>query len=173
MKRALVCSLLLSAALLCGACSEHIGRGFDWKRMRSQAKYEPYGVNLAFADSSAMRVPPDGTIPREAIAATAPPPATDLVRGASRFSIYCAARHGAAADGVSIVASNMDPPKPPSLIVPPARDLPPSKIFDIITNGFGRMPSLAAQLSVADRWQVVAYLGELQRHAAAGAGVAK
>jgi mono/diheme cytochrome c family protein len=165
--------LVLSLALFSTACSEHIGRGFDWKRMRAQAKYEPYGENLAFADSSAMRVPPEGTVSREAIAATAPPPPVDLVRGASRFSIYCAVCHGAAADGVSIVASNMDPPKPPSLIVPPARDLPSAQIFGIITNGFGRMPSLAAQLSVADRWQVIAYLNELQRHAAGVAGVAK
>jgi mono/diheme cytochrome c family protein len=169
MNRVLAACALVSLASLCGACSERIGHGFDWKRMRVQHKFKPYAANPMFADSSAMRTPPEGTISREAVAASAPPPAPDLVRGASRFHIYCAVCHGDAADGVSIVASNMDPPKPPSLVVPPARDLPPAQIFAVITDGFGRMPSLAAELSVADRWQVIAYLGELQRRAAGGA----
>jgi hypothetical protein len=33
----------------------------------------------------------------------------------------------------------------------------------IITLGVGRMPSYAAELSVTDRWAVVAYLRDLQR----------
>lgn len=169
MSRARSLSLFLALALLGNACSERMGHGFDWKRMRAQHKYEPYSVNPVFADSSAMRVPPEGTVSREAVAASAPPPAVDLVRGASRFHIYCAVCHGEAGDGVSIVASNMDPPKPPSLLVAPAKDLPPAQLFAVITNGLGRMPSLAAELSAADRWQVIAYLGELQRRAAGGA----
>jgi mono/diheme cytochrome c family protein len=168
MNRALVSCAMLSFALFSVGCADKIGRGFDWKRMRAQPKFEPYAVNPMFADSSAMRTPPAGTIAREAVAASAPPPAPDLVRGASRFHIYCAVCHGDAADGVSLVASNMDAPKPPSLLVPPARNLPPAQIFAVITDGFGRMPSLAAELSTADRWQVIAYLGELQRRAAGG-----
>jgi len=35
--------------------------------------------------------------------------------------------------------------------------------FDVVTRGFGAMPSYAAQIPVPDRWAVVAYLRALQR----------
>ncbi len=34
--------------------------------------------------------------------------------------------------------------------------------FDVITSGFGAMPDYAAQVTVADRWAIVAYLRALQ-----------
>ena len=34
--------------------------------------------------------------------------------------------------------------------------------FDVMTNGFGAMPSYAAQVSVRDRWAIVAYIRALQ-----------
>ena len=95
------------------------------------------------------------------------PSEDDLARGASRFRIYCAVCHGTRGDGISIVGSNMDDPKPPSLLEGAPRELSPERLFDVITNGFGTMPSYAAELSERDRWQVVSYVGALQHRAAA------
>jgi mono/diheme cytochrome c family protein len=42
------------------------------------------------------------------------------------------------------------------------RQSPPSHFFDVITNGFGAMPSYADKLSADDRWRVIAYIRVLQ-----------
>jgi mono/diheme cytochrome c family protein len=148
------------------ACSERMGKGFDFKRMRRQARYSAYGANAFYANGSAMRTPPAGTVARESSALDAPPPPVDLARGESRFRIYCAVCHGERGDGVSIVGSNMDDPKPPSLITAAARSVTPRVVYEIVTEGGSRMPSFASELSAADRWQVVAYLASLQARAA-------
>lgn len=152
-----------------GACADRSSSHWDWERMRSQPRYEPYGTSAYFADGMAMRIPPSGTVPREmetaandSLAVMSPSP-TMLARGANRFHIFCAVCHGERGDGASIVAHNMDEPKPPSLLTPRARALPPEQLAAIITLGLGRMPPYAAELSGSDRWAVVAYLRELQR----------
>jgi hypothetical protein len=57
--------------------------------------------------------------------------------------------------------------RPPSLVDPQMRDRPVGHFFDVITNGFGAMPDHAAQIKVADRWAIVAYLRALQLSATA------
>jgi len=42
------------------------------------------------------------------------------------------------------------------------RDAPVGHFFDVMTNGFGAMPDYSAQISVQDRWAVVAYIRALQ-----------
>ena len=159
-------------------CSDRIGKGWDWNRMRTQPRYQPYGDSKFFADGKAMQLPPMGTMSRESgKAAAAPVVVTDalVARGASRFHIYCAVCHGESGDGVSIVASNMEQPKPPSLLVPPASLMPAGVIATVISNGAGTMPSFAAELSYADRQAVAIYVRALQSKAAmrAAAGLAK
>jgi mono/diheme cytochrome c family protein len=34
--------------------------------------------------------------------------------------------------------------------------------FDAVTNGWGAMPSYASQISVEDRWKIIAYIRALQ-----------
>jgi mono/diheme cytochrome c family protein len=151
-------------ALVSSACRDRVGQGWDWERMRAQPRYAPYGPSALFANGMAMRVPPAGTVTRESASLTDPPwgagaaSAVIVRRGASRFAIYCAVCHGERGDGVSVVASNMDPPRPPSLLVPPASTLSASDLVRVMTNGLGRMPSYAAELPVRDRWAVAAYI---------------
>ena len=45
---------------------------------------------------------------------------------------------------------------------PRLRDTPTGHFFEIITQGFGPMPSYADQLSEQDRWAVIAYIRALQ-----------
>lgn len=52
--------------------------------------------------------------------------------------------------------------RPPSLHIDRLREAMPGHVFDVITNGFGAMPDYAAQIPVADRWAITAYLRALQ-----------
>lgn len=51
---------------------------------------------------------------------------------------------------------------PPSFHDDRLRDEPPGYFFDVITKGFGVMPSYAFQIPVKDRWAIIAYVRALQ-----------
>jgi hypothetical protein len=42
------------------------------------------------------------------------------------------------------------------------RQAPVGHYFDVITNGWGAMPSYAAQIKPEDRWAIIAYIRALQ-----------
>jgi mono/diheme cytochrome c family protein len=143
------------------------------QRMRSQPKAGAYGASPVFPDGKVMQPPPAGAIAREdgldstagldahgGYVARVPLPETAalLARGRSRFQAVCAACHGPGGFGGSVVAENWwPPPRPPSLRGGRVAELPAGQLFEVVTRGFGRMPSYAPQLSVSDRWAVVAY----------------
>lgn len=169
--------VLAASALFAAGCREHpTARSFDLARMRVQPRYEAYGASHFFADGKAMQRPPAGTIAREApldrtagLAQRVPGTVTPavLARGASRFEIFCAACHGKGGYGGSLVAANMDPPRPPSLRSPAVRAFTAGALYEVIVHGVGRMPPYASQLSEGDRWAVVAYVRALQKRPAA------
>jgi mono/diheme cytochrome c family protein len=105
---------------------------------------------------------PDGTALRTA---PLPPTAELLAKGRARFEVYCAVCHGVLGDGESQLALNMSLRKPPSLH--DYRDVADGRIFQVITEGFGLMASYAAELTVEERWAVVAYVRALQLSQAA------
>lgn len=84
-----------------------------------------------------------------------------LRRGQDRFGIYCAICHGPAGDGTGVV-SKYGVPAANLLVFDPAQK-PDGSIFDVITNGRGNMGRYGAQLTVGDRWAVVAYVRVLQQ----------
>jgi mono/diheme cytochrome c family protein len=145
--------------------------------MQRQQKYKAYQASEHHPDGLAMRHPPAGTVayrssldpavatglgPDGRPVATVPLElsAATLARGRTRFEIICAACHGVLGDGESQVALNMSLRRPPSLHA--YRDVPDGHVFRVITHGFGLMPSYAPDLSVEDRWAVVAYVRALQ-----------
>jgi mono/diheme cytochrome c family protein len=134
------------------------------QRMVSQPKALPYSSSELFEDGRSMRSPVAGTVPREMLATLGvrrvPVDAAVLARGRGRFDVFCATCHGLVGDGVSLVARNMALRPAPSLHA--RADQPPGYYFEVITLGRGLMPSYAAQLSVEDRWAVVAYVRALQ-----------
>jgi mono/diheme cytochrome c family protein len=80
--------------------------------------------------------------------------------GRKRYDITCGTCHGVLGDGDSIVARQMSLRPPPSLhryIEKPA-----GYIYEVATKGFGMMASYAAELTVEERWAVVAYIRALQ-----------
>ncbi len=84
-----------------------------------------------------------------------------LQRGQERFNIYCAPCHGETGNGNGIIVQRGFT-APPTFHQPTLRDMPVGQFFDVITNGFGSMPSYAPQVPVRDRWAIIAYIRALQ-----------
>ncbi len=157
------------------------------KDMDHQPKYEPMESSDFFANGAAMRVPPSGTLPagwpgaeseyafgRTAdgqLVAKIPVQVTMplLQRGQERFNIYCSPCHSRVGDGQGIVVKRGYLP-PPTFHDERLRTVPDGHIFDVITRGVRNMPSYAHQISVDDRWAIVAYFRALQRSRNAAAG---
>jgi mono/diheme cytochrome c family protein len=53
-------------------------------------------------------------------------------------------------------------PQPPTYHDDRLRNAPVGHYFDVMTNGWGKMNSYAAQITPADRWAIVAYIRALQ-----------
>ncbi len=165
--------MIRTLALLvgCTVC----GCDTDWiDPMERQKRYEPYQANPMFPDDRAMRPLTHGTIAREQpIGPTAfrtgllnntyvtqipmPLTADTLARGRKQFEITCAACHGLAGDGRSVVATKMALRPPPSLVTAPIARYAPGRVFQVVSLGYGLMAPYATELSVSDRWAVVAY----------------
>ena len=87
----------------------------------------------------------------------------DLDRGQERYNIYCSVCHGMTGYGDGIVARRgFNRPSPASYHQDRLRQAPVGHFFDVMTNGWGAMPSYASQVSVEDRWRIAAYVRALQ-----------
>ncbi len=97
-----------------------------------------------------------------------------LQRGRERYTIYCAVCHGQGGYGDGTVAlraaeiqaaggdaSGWVAPK--NYHTDDMRQQPAGQIYNTITNGVRSMPAYAKQISVLDRWAIVAYVRALQR----------
>jgi hypothetical protein len=173
--RLAACGLRLAALLLTASCGDTTL--FDF--MERQPKFKAFSANPLYEDGRAMRQPPAGTVPRETITmrpeitagtdrkgnviAAIPIPVTRelMDTGRTRFEIHCSPCHGLLGDGVSPVATQMSLRPPPNLhkLANPGA----GHIFQVITLGFGLMPSYAPQLSAEERWAIVAYVEALRR----------
>jgi mono/diheme cytochrome c family protein len=185
--RAALLSLSLLPLLPAAAgCNEQLLNPMADHRQPRERAFRPSDY---YEDLLAMPGPPKGTVPRErrtmnptlttGIAGftgqTAPngerivryaskiPVPVDpplLALGRKRYDITCGTCHGPLGDGDSIVAHQMSLRPPPSLHL--YADRAPGYIFDVATRGFGMMASYAAELTVEERWAVVAYIRALQ-----------
>lgn len=102
----------------------------------------------------------------------------DLKRGHERYTVYCTPCHGTLGNGVGKIRergffqSN-------TLTIPnyhtdnsrgfaeyyvkvPLTKAPVGYFFEVITRGYHGMPSHAQQISVEDRWKIIAYIRALQ-----------
>ncbi len=161
--------------------------------MDNQPKFRAQHANPLFADGRAMRPPVAGTVARGQLAAddhydrgvldgawatTFPPQVRvdlDLLyRGQGRFNIYCTPCHGYAGYGDGMVnqramelvnraVNGTTWVQPKSVHEQLIREQPVGQTFNTITNGVRNMAGYAAQISVEDRWAIVAYVKALQR----------
>lgn len=152
---------------------------WDWERMLEQPKALPYAESPFFEDGSAMRTPPRGTVAQDVVVGdpiwstgldagqpvrTVPVPidSTLLAKGRAAFDVFCAVCHGLRGDGRSVVGDRMELRRPPSLIGEAGRSLPPGRVFQVATVGYGLMRGYAVDLTVTERWAVTAYIEALQ-----------
>lgn len=92
-----------------------------------------------------------------------------LDRGESRFNITCLPCHGKLGDGNGMVALRGFR-HPPTYHQDRLRNAPTSHFYDVMTNGFGAMPSYAEVVTPEDRWKIIAYIRALQASQNARAG---
>jgi mono/diheme cytochrome c family protein len=151
----------VAALLALAGCDED-----PFNRMYAQPKVKAQETARFFVDERANRVPPRGTVPLEAPLELLrkPPPLTMalLERGRHRYDIVCATCHGLTGEADTIVASNFALRPPPSFHEPRLKEKPDAHLFDAITLGYGLMPAFT-EISVEDRWGIVAYVRALQR----------
>lgn len=87
----------------------------------------------------------------------------DLKRGQERYEIFCSVCHGMTGYGDGIIARRgFNKPAPANYHQDRLRQAPVGHFFDVTTNGWGAMPSMASQISVEDRWRIIAYVRALQ-----------
>jgi mono/diheme cytochrome c family protein len=87
----------------------------------------------------------------------------DLDRGQERYDIYCSVCHGKTGYGDGMIARRgFNKPAPANYHQDRLRQAPAGHFFDVMTNGWGAMPAYAQQVSVEDRWRIVAYIRALQ-----------
>ncbi|MGH9801764.1 MAG: c-type cytochrome, partial [Blastocatellia bacterium] len=84
-----------------------------------------------------------------------------LDRGESRFNISCLPCHGKLGDGNGMIVQRGFR-HPPSYHDPRLKAAPSSHFYDVMTNGFGAMPSYAEVVTPEDRWKIIAYIRVLQ-----------
>jgi mono/diheme cytochrome c family protein len=146
--------------------------------MHDQPRYKPLAGTNFFGDGRSARPEVEGTVAREHLRIdtarytgkmgdgavdTFPFAITlaDVQRGQERFNIYCSPCHSRLGDGNGMVvrrgfhqAANYHTEK--------LREAPVGHFFDVITNGFGAMPSYASRVEPDDRWRITAYIRALQ-----------
>jgi mono/diheme cytochrome c family protein len=85
-----------------------------------------------------------------------------MERGRERFTINCTACHGLLGDGNGIV-KQYGLTTVQSLQQDRIRNMADGEIFNTITNGKNTMMSYGPNVTVNDRWAIIAYLRALQR----------
>ncbi len=172
--------LLTTCLLLAAGCRQD---------MHDQPKFKPLRPNAMFDDGGSARPLVEGTVPRAsardesfrpswlvtpkptAVLETndvskvtqfpIPVTAQVLDRGEDRFNIYCAVCHGRVGDGRGMIVQRGFR-QPPSYHIDRLRSAPIGHFYDVVTNGFGAMPSYDDQITPRDRWAIIAYIRALQ-----------
>jgi mono/diheme cytochrome c family protein len=151
--------------------------------MHDAPRYEALEQSTFFTDGRSSRMPVANTVARGQLredehlytgkvggqpATEFPMPVTAAVmaRGQERFNVFCSPCHDRTGSGNGMIVQRGFR-RPPSYHEERLRNAPVGYFFDVMTNGFGAMQDYAAQVPVADRWAITAYIRALQlSHAA-------
>jgi mono/diheme cytochrome c family protein len=75
--------------------------------------------------------------------------------------IYCVVCHDPLGTGYGKIVER-GYTRPPSYHIPRLREAPVGRLFAVVSEGYGSMPSYAGQIPIEDRWAIIAYLRALQ-----------
>jgi mono/diheme cytochrome c family protein len=149
------------------------------QNMHNQNKVLPLRESSFFPDGLSARPLPAGTVPRggpgETIAPytgltlsrqvlpPGPPPVTlaMLQRGRERFNIFCSPCHDRTGSGNGMIVQRGFK-RPTSYHTDRLRSVPVDYFYQVMTEGFGVMPSYASQVPPEDRWAIASYIRALQ-----------
>jgi mono/diheme cytochrome c family protein len=163
-------AVALLAALALAGCRQGM---FD------QAKKEPYEASDFFADGTSARPLPAHTVARGQLRedrgyhlgmdvsgtlVAEPPMAVDralIERGRQRYEAFCSMCHDRAGTGNGMVVQRGFP-QAASYHQERLRAMPVGYFVNVMTTGFGRMPSYASQIPPEDRWAIAVYVKVLQ-----------
>ena len=151
--------------------------------MDNQERFDAQESNSFFDNNMSMRTPVEGTIPQgyldnntnlyygknnegEFISKVSNVIDVDeifILKGKERYNIYCSVCHGYTGDGDGLVTQSDEYPLiPVSIHSETLDDKNDGYFFDVITNGVRNMPSYSHQISIDDRWAIVAYIKALR-----------
>jgi len=146
--------------------------------MHDQPRYKPLARTDFFGDGRSARPVVDGTVARGQLRIDSarytgkvngqdvtefPFSITrqDVERGQQRFNIYCSPCHSRLGDGNGMIVRRGFR-QAASYHTEKLIKAPVGHFFDVMTNGFGAMPSYASRVEPDDRWRIVAYIRVLQ-----------
>lgn len=146
--------------------------------MHDQPRYKPLAATDFFGDRRSARPPVEGTVARgqlrldtalytgkmgDADVDVFPFEISrgDLLRGQERFNVFCAPCHSRIGDGNGMVVRRGFR-QAASYHTGKLLNAPVGHFFDVMTNGFGAMPSYASRVPPEDRWRIAAYIRVLQ-----------
>ena len=128
----------------------------------AEAKSGPQPPHPQAAPTSTDIVPPDFRDDAAFVREFPIPVRRPMIEhGYNRYMIYCAVCHDPLGTGHGRIIERGYTP-PPSLHVERLRNAPAGRLFAVISEGYGSMPSYASQIPPADRWAIVAYVRALQ-----------
>ena len=84
-----------------------------------------------------------------------------IEHGRDRYMIFCVVCHDPLGTGHGKIVER-GYTRPPSYHIDRLRNAPAGRLFAVISEGYGSMPSYAGQIPPRDRWAIVAYLRALQ-----------
>jgi mono/diheme cytochrome c family protein len=146
--------------------------------MHDQPRYKPLAASDFFSDHRASRPQVEGTVARGHLRIDEarytgkiagenidqfpiPIARADVERGRARYNIYCTPCHGYLGDGNGMVVLR-GYRQAASYYSEKLMKAPVGHFFDVVTNGFGAMPSYASRIEPDDRWRIIAYIRALQ-----------
>jgi mono/diheme cytochrome c family protein len=162
-------SVFVLAAIACAGCHQD---------MYDQPRVDPLEASTFFADGMSARPVVPGTVARgqlnedeafftgresgELVAELPLDVDRELLeRGQQRYNIFCSPCHAYTGQGDGKIVQRGFRPAP-SFHLPRLQDAPAGHYFDVMTHGFGAMPSYRVQIDPRDRWAIVAYIRVLQ-----------
>lgn len=147
--------------------------------MHDQPRYKPLAGTDFFGDGRSARPAIEGTVPRGHLRIDQarytgktnnnedvdyfPFDITraDLERGRQRFDVFCSPCHSRIGDGNGMVVRRGFR-QAASYHTDKLIKAPVGHFFDVVTNGFGAMPSYGSRIEPDDRWRIAAYIRVLQ-----------
>jgi mono/diheme cytochrome c family protein len=146
--------------------------------MQDEPRYKPLSESDFFSDHRSARPMVDGTVARGHLRIDSarytgkidgndvdqfpiPISKADIERGEARFNIYCSPCHSRLGDGNGMIVLRGFR-QAASFHTDKLVKAPVGHFFDVISNGFGAMPSYASRIEPDDRWRIIAYIRALE-----------